>query len=209
MCNSTRKNHPGSTASSCSFLGLSKDRSILSSETQALLARVEVIDHRRISQVQQYGSPYDPYGSCSPRLQSTAYTSTSATGAANAGNPGGLHQEATAVYVTGDALPPLASSSSSSLSTTTASYTRYEVVPSSYATTHAIRSSSSSSKVLTVDLPSPDSGIGADAVTPRQDHHPPTALHQVSGETTVLPVRYARLNPLFEPTFHLLSSTHY
>lgn len=82
--------------------------------------------------------------------------------------------------MTGDALPPLASSSSSSLSTTTASYTRYEVVPSSYATTHAIRSSSSSSKVLTVDLPSPDSGIGADAVTPRQDHHPPTALHQVS-----------------------------
>lgn len=131
-------------------------------------------------QVQQYGSPYDPYSSCSPRLQSTAYTSTSATGAANAGNPSGLHQEATAVYVTGDALPPLASSSSSSLSTTTASYTRYEVVPSSYATTHAIRSSSSSSKVLTVDLPSPDSGIGADAVTPRQDHHPPTALHQVS-----------------------------
>lgn len=134
----------------------------------------------RVSQVQQYGSPYDPYTSCSPRLQSTAYTSTSATGTANAANPGGLHQEATTVYVAGDALPPLASSSSSSLSTTTASYTRYEVVPSSYATTHAIRSSSSSSKVLTVDLPSPDSGIGADAVTPRQDHHPPTALHQVS-----------------------------
>lgn len=133
-------------------------------------------------QVQQYGSPYDPYTSCSPRLQSTAYTSSSATAgtAANPGNPGGLHQETTAVYVTGDALPPLPSSSSSSLSTTTASYTRYEVVPSSYATTHAIRSSSSNSKVLTVDLPSPDSGIGADAVTPRQDHHPPTALHQVS-----------------------------
>lgn len=135
-------------------------------------------------QVQQYGSPYDPNTYCSPRLQSTAYTSTSATGTGNAtANPGGggLHQEATTVYVTGDALPPLASSSSaSSLSTTTASYTRYEVVPSSYTTTHAIRSSSSSSKVLTVDLPSPDSGIGADAVTPRQDHHPPTALHQVS-----------------------------
>nr|XP_031831784.1 protein grainyhead isoform X2 [Nomia melanderi] len=142
--------------------------------------------HQHQLQVQQYGSPYDPYGSCSPRLQSTAYTSTSATGAANAGNPGGLHQEATAVYVTGDALPPLASSSSSSLSTTTASYTRYEVVPSSYATTHAIRSSSSSSKVLTVDLPSPDSGIGADAVTPRQDHHPPTALHQSSFDYTEL-----------------------
>nr|XP_012137360.1 PREDICTED: protein grainyhead isoform X2 [Megachile rotundata] len=137
-------------------------------------------------QVQQYGSPYDPYSSCSPRLQSTAYTSTSATGTANTGNPSGLHQEATAVYVTGDALPPLASSSSSSLSTTTASYTRYEVVPSSYATTHAIRSSSSSSKVLTVDLPSPDSGIGADAVTPRQDHHPPTALHQSSFDYTEL-----------------------
>jgi len=137
-----------------------------------------------VPQVQQYGSPYDPYTSCSPRLQSTAYTSTSANGAGNAttGNPGnGLHQEPTTVYVAGDALPPLASSSStSSLSTTTASYTRYEVVPSSYATTHAIRTSSSSSKVLTVDLPSPDSGIGADAVTPRQDHHPPTALHQVS-----------------------------
>lgn len=134
-------------------------------------------------QVQQYGSPYDPYTSCSPRLQSTAYTSTSATGAGNAtaNAGGGLHQEATTVYVAGDALPPLASSSSTpSLSTTTASYTRYEVVPSSYATTHAIRSSSSSSKVLTVDLPSPDSGIGADAVTPRQDHHPTTALHQVS-----------------------------
>jgi len=133
-------------------------------------------------QVQQYGSPYDPYTSCSPRLQSAAYTSTSATGTGNAtANPGGgLHQEATTVYVAGDALPPLASSSStSSLSTTTASYTRYEVVPSSYATTHAIRSSSSNSKVLTVDLPSPDSGIGADAVTPRQDHHPTTALHQV------------------------------
>ncbi|XP_071869111.1 grainy head isoform X2 [Bombus fervidus] len=142
--------------------------------------------HQHQLQVQQYGSPYDPYSSCSPRLQSTAYTSTSATGAANAGNPSGLHQEATAVYVTGDALPPLASSSSSSLSTTTASYTRYEVVPSSYATTHAIRSSSSSSKVLTVDLPSPDSGIGADAVTPRQDHHPPTALHQSSFDYTEL-----------------------
>ncbi|XP_076761290.1 grainy head isoform X2 [Xylocopa sonorina] len=142
--------------------------------------------HQHQLQVQQYGSPYDPYNSCSPRLQSTAYTSTSATGAANAGNPSGLHQEATAVYVTGDALPPLASSSSSSLSTTTASYTRYEVVPSSYATTHAIRSSSSSSKVLTVDLPSPDSGIGADAVTPRQDHHPPTALHQSSFDYTEL-----------------------
>lgn len=134
------------------------------------------------TQVQQYGSPYDPYSSCSPRLQSAAYTSTSATGTGNAtANPGGgLHQEATTVYVAGDALPPLASSSStSSLSTTTASYSRYEV-PSSYVTTHAIRSSSSSSKVLTVDLPSPDSGIGADAVTPRQDHHPTTALHQVS-----------------------------
>lgn len=134
-------------------------------------------------QVQQYGSPYDPYTSCSPRLQSAGYTSTSATGAGNAtaNQGGGLHQEATTVYVAGDALPPLASSSStSSLSTTTASYTRYEVVPSSYATTHAIRSTSSSSKVLTVDLPSPDSGIGADAVTPRQDHHPTTALHQVS-----------------------------
>ncbi|XP_020718632.2 protein grainyhead isoform X2 [Bombus terrestris] len=142
--------------------------------------------HQHQLQVQQYGSPYDPYSSCSPRLQSTAYTSTSATGAANTGNPSGLHQEATAVYVTGDALPPLASSSSSSLSTTTASYTRYEVVPSSYATTHAIRSSSSSSKVLTVDLPSPDSGIGADAVTPRQDHHPPTALHQSSFDYTEL-----------------------
>ncbi|XP_076638400.1 grainy head isoform X3 [Colletes latitarsis] len=142
--------------------------------------------HQHQLQVQQYGSPYDPYTSCSPRLQSTAYTSTSATGAANAGNQSGLHQEATAVYVTGDALPPLASSSSSSLSTTTASYTRYEVVPSSYATTHAIRSSSSSSKVLTVDLPSPDSGIGADAVTPRQDHHPPTALHQSSFDYTEL-----------------------
>lgn len=130
-------------------------------------------------QVQQYGSPYDPYSSCSPRLQSAGYTSTSANAAGNATNSGALHQEAT-VYVTGEQLPPLASSSSSSLSTTTASYTRYEVVPSSYATTHAIRSSSSSSKVLTVDLPSPDSGIGADAVTPRQDHHPPTALHQVS-----------------------------
>lgn len=139
-------------------------------------------------QVQQYGSPYDPYTSCSPRLQSTAYTSTSATGTGNGTNPGGggLHQEATTVYVAGDALPPLASSSSaSSLSTTTASYTRYEVVPSSYTTTHAIRSSSSSSKVLTVDLPSPDSGIGADAVTPRQDHHPPTALHQVSGPAMI------------------------
>ncbi|XP_076667286.1 grainy head isoform X3 [Andrena cerasifolii] len=142
--------------------------------------------HQHQLQVQQYGSPYDPYSSCSPRLQSTAYTSTSATGAGNGGNPSGLHQEATAVYVTGDALPPLASSSSSSLSTTTASYTRYEVVPSSYATTHAIRSSSSSSKVLTVDLPSPDSGIGADAVTPRQDHHPPTALHQSSFDYTEL-----------------------
>ncbi|XP_031364304.1 protein grainyhead isoform X2 [Apis dorsata] len=142
--------------------------------------------HQHQLQVQQYGSPYDPYSSCSPRLQSTTYTSTSATGAANTGNPSGLHQEATAVYVTGDALPPLASSSSSSLSTTTASYTRYEVVPSSYATTHAIRSSSSSSKVLTVDLPSPDSGIGADAVTPRQDHHPPTALHQSSFDYTEL-----------------------
>lgn len=136
-------------------------------------------------QVQQYGSPYDPYTSCSPRLQSTAYTSTSTgtgNGSANPGG-GGLHQEATTAYVAGDALPPLASSSSgSSLSTTTASYTRYEVVPSSYvSTTQGIRLSSSSSKVLTVDLPSPDSGIGADAVTPRQDHHPPTALHQVSG----------------------------
>ena len=132
-------------------------------------------------QVQQYGSPYDPYASCSPRLQSAAYTSTSANAAANAANQTGLHQESTAVYVTGDTLPPLASSSGSSLPTTTTSYTRYEVVPSSYATTHAIRSSStSSSKVLTVDLPSPDSGIGADAVTPRQDHHAPTALHQVS-----------------------------
>ncbi|XP_039303357.1 protein grainyhead isoform X1 [Solenopsis invicta] len=145
--------------------------------------------HQHQLQVQQYGSPYDPYTSCSPRLQSAAYTSTSATGTGNAtGNPGGgLHQEATTVYVTGDALPPLASSSSTpSLSTTTASYTRYEVVPSSYATTHAIRSSSSSSKVLTVDLPSPDSGIGADAVTPRQDHHPTTALHQSSFDYTEL-----------------------
>ena len=129
---------------------------------------------------QQYGSPYDPYSSCSPRLQSSGYSSASGNAGANAANSTGLHQEATAVYVTGEQLPPLASSNSSSLSTTTASYTRYEVVPSSYATTHAIRSSSSSSKVLTVDLPSPDSGIGADAVTPRQDHHPPTALHQVS-----------------------------
>lgn len=129
-------------------------------------------------QVQQYGSPYDPYSSCSPRLQSAGYTSASANAAANAANSSGLHQEAT-VYVTSEQLPPLASSSSSSLPTTTASYTRYEVVPSSYATTHAIRTTSSSSKVLTVDLPSPDSGIGADAVTPRQDHHPPTALHQV------------------------------
>lgn len=137
--------------------------------------------------MQQYGSPYDPYTSCSPRLQSTAYTSTSATGNGNAtANQGnGLHQEATTVYVANDALPPLASSSSTSLSTTTASYTRYEVVPSSYATTHAIRSSSSSSKVLTVDLPSPDSGIGADAVTPRQDHHPTTALHQVSPSSAI------------------------
>ncbi|KAL0127863.1 hypothetical protein PUN28_003244 [Cardiocondyla obscurior] len=145
--------------------------------------------HQHQLQVQQYGSPYDPYTSCSPRLQSTAYTSSSATGNGNGtANPGsGLHQEATTVYVAGDALPPLASSSSaSSLSTTTASYTRYEVVPSSYATTHAIRSSSSSSKVLTVDLPSPDSGIGADAVTPRQDHHPTTALHQSSFDYTEL-----------------------
>ncbi|XP_011872603.1 PREDICTED: protein grainyhead [Vollenhovia emeryi] len=145
--------------------------------------------HQHQLQVQQYGSPYDPYTSCSPRLQSTAYTSTSATGTGNAtANPGsGLHQEPTTVYVTGETLPPLASSSSaSSLSTTTASYTRYEVVPSSYATTHAIRSSSSSSKVLTVDLPSPDSGIGADAVTPRQDHHPTTALHQSSFDYTEL-----------------------
>ncbi|XP_067210610.1 protein grainyhead isoform X2 [Linepithema humile] len=146
--------------------------------------------HQHQLQVQQYGSPYDPYSSCSPRLQSNAYTSTSAPGTGNGttGNPGsGLHQEATTVYVSGDALPPLASSSStSSLSTTTASYTRYEVVPSSYATTHAIRTSSSSSKVLTVDLPSPDSGIGADAVTPRQDHHPPTALHQSSFDYTEL-----------------------
>ncbi|XP_012272234.1 protein grainyhead isoform X2 [Orussus abietinus] len=144
--------------------------------------------HQHQLQVQQqYGSPYDPYSSCSPRLQSTAYTSTSGTTGANTGNPG-LHQEAAAaaVYVAGDALPPLASSASSSLSTTTASYTRYEVVPSSYATTHAIRSTSSSSKVLTVDLPSPDSGIGADAVTPRQDHHPPTALHQSSFDYTEL-----------------------
>ncbi|TGZ40336.1 Protein grainyhead [Temnothorax longispinosus] len=145
--------------------------------------------HQHQLQVQQYGSPYDPYTSCSPRLQSAAYTSTSGTGTGNGtANPGsGLHQEATTVYVAGDALPPLASSSStSSLSTTTASYTRYEVVPSSYATTHAIRSSSSSSKVLTVDLPSPDSGIGADAVTPRQDHHPTTALHQSSFDYTEL-----------------------
>ncbi|XP_071573029.1 uncharacterized protein Grh isoform X2 [Temnothorax nylanderi] len=145
--------------------------------------------HQHQLQVQQYGSPYDPYTSCSPRLQSAAYTSTSGTGNGNGtANPGsGLHQEATTVYVAGDALAPLASSSStSSLSTTTASYTRYEVVPSSYATTHAIRSSSSSSKVLTVDLPSPDSGIGADAVTPRQDHHPTTALHQSSFDYTEL-----------------------
>ncbi|KAF7394533.1 hypothetical protein HZH66_007707 [Vespula vulgaris] len=142
--------------------------------------------HQHQLQVQQYGSPYDPYTSCSPRLQSTAYTSTSGTSAANTANASGIHQETTAVYVTGDALPPLASSSSSSLSTSTASYTRYEVVPSSYATTHAIRSSSSSSKVLTVDLPSPDSGIGADAVTPRQDHHAPTALHQSSFDYTEL-----------------------
>ncbi|XP_024935913.1 uncharacterized protein LOC107263230 isoform X2 [Cephus cinctus] len=142
--------------------------------------------HHQHQLQQQYGSPYDPYSSCSPRLQSAAYTSTSGNPTGNAANPTALHQEATAVYVTGDALPPLASSSSSSLSTTTASYTRYEVVPSSYATTHAIRSSSSSSKVLTVDLPSPDSGIGADAVTPRQDHHPPTALHQSSFDYTEL-----------------------
>ncbi|XP_063982125.1 uncharacterized protein Grh isoform X1 [Diachasmimorpha longicaudata] len=141
--------------------------------------------HQHQLQVQQYGSPYDPYSSCSPRLQSTAYgTSTSASGNTNA--QGSLHQEGTAVYVTGDALPALASSSSTALPTTTSSYTRYEVVPSSYATTHAIRSSSSSSKVLTVDLPSPDSGIGADAVTPRQDHHPPTALHQSSFDYTEL-----------------------
>lgn len=132
----------------------------------------------------QYGSPYDPYGSCSPRLQTT-YTPAGSTNNGNGPNngsnnaPTSLHQEGTAVYVTGDALPPLVSSGSTSLPTSTASYTRYEVVPSSYATTHAIRSSSSSSKVLTVDLPSPDSGIGADAVTPRQDHHQPTALHQV------------------------------
>ncbi|XP_020279945.1 uncharacterized protein LOC109852831 [Pseudomyrmex gracilis] len=144
--------------------------------------------HQHQLQVQQYGSPYDPYTPCSPRLQSAAYSSTSATGTGNPSTTSGLHQEATTVYVTGDALPPLASSSStsSSLSTTTASYTRYEVVPSSYATTHAIRSSSSSSKVLTVDLPSPDSGIGADAVTPRQDHHPPTAIHQSSFDYTEL-----------------------
>ncbi|XP_070163068.1 uncharacterized protein Grh isoform X2 [Polyergus mexicanus] len=146
--------------------------------------------HQHQLQVQQYGSPYDPYTSCSPRLQSTAYTSTSTgtgNGSANPGG-GGLHQEATTAYVAGDALPPLASSSSaSSLSTTTASYTRYEVVPSSYvSTTQGIRLSSSSSKVLTVDLPSPDSGIGADAVTPRQDHHPPTALHQSSFDYTEL-----------------------
>ncbi|XP_033216175.1 protein grainyhead isoform X3 [Belonocnema kinseyi] len=142
--------------------------------------------HQHQLQVQQYGSPYDPYSSCSPRLQSAGYSSASANSAGNGSNSTGLHQEGTAVYVTGDQLPPLASSSSSSLSTTTASYTRYEVVPSSYATTHAIRSSSSSSKVLTVDLPSPDSGIGADAVTPRQDHHPPTALHQSSFDYTEL-----------------------
>lgn len=141
--------------------------------------------HQHQLQVQQYGSPYDPYSSCSPRLQSAGYTSASANAAANAANSGGLHQEAT-VYVTSEQLPPLASSSSSSLPTTTASYTRYEVVPSSYATTHAIRTTSSSSKVLTVDLPSPDSGIGADAVTPRQDHHPPTALHQSSFDYTEL-----------------------
>lgn len=99
----------------------------------------------------------------------------------NSNIPTSLHQETNAVYVTSDALPPLASSSSaSSLPTNTAaSYTRYEVVPSSYATAHTIRAPSSSSKVLTVDLPSPDSGIGTDAVTPRQDHHPPTVLHQV------------------------------
>lgn len=138
--------------------------------------------HKRISCL-QYGSPYDPYTSCSPQRLQTTYTSGS-TNNGNGGNgsnngPTSLHQEATAVYVTNDTLPPLVSSGSTSLPTSTASYTRYEVVPSSYATTHAIRSSSSSSKVLTVDLPSPDSGIGADAVTPRQDHHQPTALHQV------------------------------
>ncbi|XP_034933822.1 uncharacterized protein grh [Chelonus insularis] len=144
--------------------------------------------HQHQLQVQQqYGSPYDPYSSCSPRL-SAAYgaTSGSSNATANAGTQSGLHQEGTAVYVTSEALPSLASSSSSSLPTTTASYTRYEVVPSSYATTHAIRSSSSNSKVLTVDLPSPDSGIGADAVTPRQDHHPPTALHTSSFDYTEL-----------------------
>ncbi|XP_046435585.1 protein grainyhead isoform X1 [Neodiprion fabricii] len=136
--------------------------------------------HQHQLQVQQYGSPYDPYSSCSPRLQSAAYSSGSSGGA-------GLQQEGTAVYVTGDTLPPLPSSGSSSLPTTTASYTRYDVVPSSYAVTHTIRSSSSSSKALTVDLPSPDSGIGADAVTPRQDHHPPpTALHQTSFDYTEL-----------------------
>ncbi|XP_043277454.1 protein grainyhead isoform X2 [Venturia canescens] len=142
--------------------------------------------HQHQLQVQQYGSPYDPYSSCSPRLQSAAYTSNSGNAASNPSNQAALHQETTAVYVTGDTLPPLASSSGSSLPTTTASYTRYEVVPSSYTTTHAIRSSSSSSKVLTVDLPSPDSGIGADAVTPRQDHHPPAALHQSSFDYTEL-----------------------
>lgn len=130
--------------------------------------------------VQQYGSPYDPYSSCSPRLQSSAYGTSSTNGNGNSNNQSGIHQEQATVYVTGDQLPTLASSSSSSLPTTTTSYTRYEVVPSSYTTTHAIRTSSSSSKALTVDLPSPDSGIGADAVTPRQDHHPPTALHQVN-----------------------------
>ncbi|KAK0161171.1 hypothetical protein PV327_009671 [Microctonus hyperodae] len=141
--------------------------------------------HQHQLQVQQqYGSGYDPYSSCSPRLSTNYGTSGSSSTNGNSGSGGGggqstLHQESTAVYVTSDGLPSLASSSASSLPTTTASYTRYEVVPSSYATTHAIRTSSSSSKVLTVDLPSPDSGIGADAVTPRQDHHPPTALHQV------------------------------
>lgn len=129
----------------------------------------------------QYASSYEnPYGSLSPRLQTTYASSTN-----NGTNGSGLgHPEATAVYVTSDALPPLVSSGSTSLSTSTSSYSRYDVVPSSYATTHAIRSSSSSTnKVLTVDLPSPDSGIGADAITPRQDHHQPTTLHQVGHET--------------------------
>jgi hypothetical protein len=160
----------------------------------------------------QYGSPYDPYGSCSPRLQTTYTSASSNNGAGGNGSNGsngtaGLHPEAGAVYVTGDALPPLVSTGSTSLPTSTASYTRYEVVPSSYATTHAIRSSSSSSKVLTVDLPSPDSGIGADAVTPRQDHHQATALHQVSSYSSRLISHYSHTGFIISyPSYPLIIS---